>query len=232
MPPGSKPPTWAPARRLPAEQIRGQQPRPVRREPGNAVRRRRPRPGGPGGRRRHLGLRRRVELSPDAAARAARRCGGPGGRGHEHRSDRAGRRAGPRRRHLGVELRGRPVHRERRPTRSRCSTTGARRLLAATASITSTRRCCRSRSADVLRRRRHHRDPAAGPAAPVAWTRSPSRPAARFETMRTLAPPIGRGWEYLAGDRLGLGRRAGSAARSCWPRSWPRPSSSRAATTW
>ena len=31
--------------------------------------------------------------------------------------------------------------------------------------------------------------------------------------MRTLAPPTGRGWEYLTGDGLGLGRRAGRPAR-------------------
>ena len=41
---------------------------------------------------------------------------------------------------------------------------------------------------------------------------------AGFETMRTLAPPVGRGWEFLAGPtvrgRLALGRRAGRAARA------------------
>ena len=37
--------------------------------------------------------------------------------------------------------------------------------------------------------------------------------------MRTCAPPVGRGWEYLdRRRRLGLGRRAGPASRSCWPR--------------
>ena len=30
-----------------------------------------------------------------------------------------------------------------------------------------------------------------------------------FETMRTLAPPVGRGWEYLAGDPVGTGAGAG-----------------------
>ena len=47
----------------------------------------------------------------------------------------------------------------------------------------------------------------------------------RFDTMRTLAPPAGRGYEYLAGPGaagaaaagLGLGRRARRASRSCWP---------------
>ena len=39
-----------------------------------------------------------------------------------------------------------------------------------------------------------------------------------FETMRTLAPPVGRGWEFLTGSAaagaLGLGRRAGRDARA------------------
>ncbi len=40
------------------------------------------------------------------------------------------------------------------------------------------------------------------------------RASGAFETMRTFAPPVGRGWEYLTGsvaDGLGLGRRAGAA---------------------
>ena len=57
-------------------------------------------------------------------------------------------------------------------------------------------------------------------------------PDGRFETMRTLAPPVGRGYEYPGRHRLGLRGRAGRDARSCWRRSWPRPRSSRAATTW
>ena len=39
-----------------------------------------------------------------------------------------------------------------------------------------------------------------------------------FETMRTVAPPVGRGWEFLTGasvrGRLGLGCRTGRAARA------------------
>ena len=42
---------------------------------------------------------------------------------------------------------------------------------------------------------------------PPPW-RSTARPG-EFDTMRTLAPPTGRGWEYLTGDGMGLGRRAG-----------------------
>ena len=34
------------------------------------------------------------------------------------------------------------------------------------------------------------------------------RATGSFESMRTLAPPAGRGWEYLTGDSLGLAHRA------------------------
>ena len=47
--------------------------------------------------------------------------------------------------------------------------------------------------------RRDHRDPAAGPAAP-ALTAVAVQKDGRFETMRTLAPPVGRGYEYLNGS--------------------------------
>ncbi len=54
----------------------------------------------------------------------------------------------------------------------------------------------------VLHRpRRHHDDPAAGPAAAGQSRRSaPTRRPAAFDSMRTIAPPVGRGWEYLVGD--------------------------------
>ena len=43
----------------------------------------------------------------------------------------------------------------------------------------------------------------------------------RFETMRTLAPPAGRGWEYLTGTGWDWEAELRSC-RSSWPRSWPR----------
>ena len=61
---------------------------------------------------------------------------------------------------------------------------------------------------------------------------------AGFETMRTLAPPVGRGWEYLTGGAGGPGRAAGTGTPSwpgcpsCWPRSWPPPRSRQVSTTW
>ena len=39
-----------------------------------------------------------------------------------------------------------------------------------------------------------------------------------FETMRTLAPPVGRGYEYLADGRCGLGRRDRHSCRRISPR--------------
>ena len=53
-----------------------------------------------------------------------------------------------------------------------------------------------------------------------------------FDSMRTLAPPVGRGWEYLTGDRLRLGRRAGADPRATSRRSCTRRASRRAPTTW
>ena len=35
-----------------------------------------------------------------------------------------------------------------------------------------------------------------------------------FDSMASIAPPVGRGWEYLTGGQLGLGRRARRGARA------------------
>ena len=53
----------------------------------------------------------------------------------------------------------------------------------------------------------------------------------RFETMRTNAPPVGRGWEYLT-DRLRLGRRARRAPGLARREVDRHRRSSRASTTW
>ena len=43
--------------------------------------------------------------------------------------------------------------------------------------------------------------------------------AGSFESMRTLAPPVGRGWEYLgAGEHMELGAMSSRRSRSGWPR--------------
>ena len=86
---------------------------------------------------------------------------------------------------------------------------------------------------------RPERDPghaAPGPRAPPLEALALSE--AGFETMRTLAPPVGRGWEYLTGGAGGPGQAAGTGTPSwpgcpsCWPRNWPPRRSRRASTTW
>ena len=54
----------------------------------------------------------------------------------------------------------------------------------------------------------------------------------RFDTMRTLAPPAGRGWEYAHRHRLRLGRRARRAARAPGREAAGARRSRAATTTW
>ena len=68
--------------------------------------------------------------------------------------------------------------------------------------------------------------------APSLTATAVDRAAGGFETMDSLAPPAGRGWEYLTGDGLGLRRRAGRAARAAGREDARRPASRPAATTW
>ena len=70
--------------------------------------------------------------------------------------------------------------------------------------------------------------PAPGPGPPRRSRRSPSTATGGFETMRTVAPPVGRGWEYLRGRGLGLGRRAGAAPGPAGREAARPPRSSRA----
>ena len=53
----------------------------------------------------------------------------------------------------------------------------------------------------------------------------------RFDTMRTLAPPVGRGWEWLTGAST-TGRPSSTRCRSCSPRSCAPPRSRAATMTW
>ncbi len=66
---------------------------------------------------------------------------------------------------------------------------------------------------------------------PVSVT-AVDRDGGGFESMRTLAPPVGRGWEYLTGTGLGLGRRAGRAPRAARREAGGAVGRRRAATTW
>ena len=53
----------------------------------------------------------------------------------------------------------------------------------------------------------------------------------RFESMRTLAPPVGRGWEYLTGERVGLATRSSLPIPDLLAAKVAAPWSSRVSTT-
>ena len=134
----------------------------------------------------------------------ARRPGGRNGAGHRprcHRACRAGRRAAARR--GGVDLRPTISTRPRCPRRRRwpCSRTGAGA-------------CSRSPGVDhvtayvlAVVEDKHYADLAGTVTTqrrvrvhPVVEAIAVDAEAGGFETMRTLAPPAGRGWEYLLGE--------------------------------
>ena len=96
--------------------------------------------------------------------------------------------------------------------RSRCSAAGA--AGAAPPGVDHVTASLRASRGQALRR--SHRtvaDPAPGPRHPVLEALASMSSVAGFETMRTVAPPVGRGCEYLDGRRLGLRRRARRAPR-------------------
>ena len=220
------------ARRLPARAHPQPDPPAARRGPRGRARRRRPRPARSAWSRRHLGLRRRHR--PDARRRPRGSPSRPSqvaavSRRRQPRADRAGRRAGRTASAPGSRRTRSTRSTSDAATRSRCSPTGAAGCSPTTASTTSTRALLQVQGEQVLRRPRR--------APSTTQQRVRLQPVVtavgvdgrrRFETMRTLAPPVGRGWEYLTGDRLGLGRRAGRSSPSCSPRSSPRRRSRRA----
>jgi len=64
--------------------------------------------------------------------------------------------------------------------------------------------------------------PSAGSASTPGRSPRPRRGGGGFETMRTLAPPVGRGWEYLGGDGWDW-----ATELAAMPSSWPRRSQHR-----
>ena len=110
----------------------------------------------------------------------------------------------------------------------------SRRLLAAPRRRPRRHLPVRRQGEQVLRRPRGHRDdPAAGAPVSRSSTRSPSTPTpAPSRPWAPIAPPVGRGWEYLDRHRVGLGRRARAACPGGWSRSSTPPASNRVATTW
>ena len=67
---------------------------------------------------------------------------------------------------------------------------------------------------------------------PQADRRRGSTPAAASRRCARSPLPVGRGWEYLTGERLRLGRRARAAARAAGREGQGAAASSPAATTW
>ena len=152
---------------------------------------------------------------------------GPGdGEGHEpgrRRAGRAGARAVPRRRDVVERVRDRPVHRARWPTRSPLLAEWSRRLADHDAvSHTSASLLAVSEQtylADLNgTRATQHRVRLQAQLEALALADN------GFETMRTLAPPVGRGWEFLTGAgrhrrAAGTGTPSWRSCPSCWPRS-------------
>ena len=144
-----------------------------------------------------------VELTADAAAasrRPGRRDGAGDGAGGD-RARRARRRAFARRDAVDLVLPHRPGRGRRWRTRSPCSRTGAAGSSHASgvdhatayvlAVVEDKHFADLSGTVTTQRRVRLH---------PVVEATAVDREEAGFETMRSLAPPVGRGWEYLLGD--------------------------------
>ena len=152
-----------------------------------------------------------VDLTPDAAARAAAEAVEVARVAAAINTER-------------IELAAEPAHgevswvsayqvdpfRSASPRRSGCWPTGARGCSPATGSTTSTPRCCRSRSASSTATA-PPRPPSSGSGSHPERDRVAVEPDGRFETMRTLAPPAGRGYEYLGGSPW-----SGAAADGAW----------------
>ena len=166
--------------------------------------------------RRHLGLRVRCGTHR-RRGRASHRAGSPGrdgGQGDRARTHRAGRRAGLPGRRLGLGVRRRPVRRAARPTRSGCSRSGATGCCAA-AGVDHV-----SADAHQVRENKFYADSHGTTTTqqrvriyPQLEIVGADHDKGILDSMRTIAPPVGRGWEYLTDGGLRLGRRAGGAPR-------------------
>ena len=175
------------------------------------------RAGRAGDRRRGLGVRLARRAHPGAGGRDGRAGGGggphagPGGLG----AGRAGRRAGARATRSGSPTT--PSTRSPCPTRDKVGllTDWSQRLLAADGVDHV------QAGVAQVRENKFYADLAGTSTtqqrvriAPSFTATAVDRAGGGFETMDSLAPPAGRGWEYLTGARLGLRRRAGRAARA------------------
>ncbi len=114
---------------------------------------------------------------------------------------RARSRAGARRRHLGLGVRREPVRgparREDRPLR-RLDPRAARRRRAST---TRPAACSRCRRTSTTPTSAAPRSPSSGcGSSRTLEVHGADEATGVFDSMRTIAPPVGRGWEYLTGD--------------------------------
>ena len=147
----------------------------------------------------------RLARRPDAGVgRAGRRAGHRGGQGQPAAVDpahRARRRTGVRGPDLGVAVRRRPVLGPRLGQDRRCSPTGAPGLLAhdivahadaSVHSVVENKFYADLAGTTTTQQRVRHPAPSSRPL-------GIDKESGRFDTMRTLAPPVGRGWEYLTG---------------------------------
>ena len=174
------------------------------------------------------------ELTPEAAARAAEQAvaPGPGEPPAVHRARRARAGAGAPGRGPRVRLRRRPV---RRPDAEKVALLAdwSHRLLGrdGVAHVDA--------SVYAVKENKYYADLAGTSTTQQRVRLNPEltavavdKESGAFETMGTVAPPVGRGWEYLTGHRLGLGHRARGAARAAAREARAPRASSRAPTTW
>ena len=158
---------------------------------------------------------------PDAGRRRARRRAGRRDREGlagrcRTRAGRAGRRAGARRRAWVSTYDDRPVRRCPPASRPRCSRTGRAGCSPPTSSTHAEadgRTPSRSRSSTPTWRARRRPSSGCGCTSSVEAVRR-RRGAGRFETMRTLAPPVGRGLGVPDRRRRATGPPSWRAARA------------------
>ena len=197
-----------------------------RRRPRGRPGRRGPRLRRPGRPRRRVGLRlrRRADRVRGGRGRRDRGHRRPGGRQDDQSPRRAGARAGPRGRHLGLGVRRRPVRRtpgreDRAVRRLDPRAAGRRRRRPR-----DRRRCCRCTRTSTTPTSPAPRSPSSGSGSSrTSRCTGATRRPARSTRCASLAPPVGHGWEVPQRRRLRLRRRA-RPAPGLAPREARRPS--------
>ncbi len=141
-----------------------------------------------------------VVLTPEEAVRVAETAVAVAqvAAADDQRAGRARRRAGVRRRRVGLGVRREPVRRPDRRRRPRCSSTGPTGCAPARRSTTPPRTCSRSQEnkyyADLAGTRTTQQRVRVHPGFEAMGAGADT-----FDSMASIAPPVGRGWEYLTG---------------------------------